>query len=230
MQYRAAPISDQQRYADLAANVAGRRVVEDLIVPREAGRGFIVRQGQVLRISQPEGPQVCDFNAWSADDPNEWFWSGRSRILQKAHLTTGHQLWSTPPKMRPMFTIIADTVDHQPLPHGAASHDLIYARCNSRLHEVTQGITGHKSCQDNLAEAAAPFGVQYYQVHDAFNIYMTTGIDDEDRLFILDPDSKQGDYVELYAEMDCIVAVSACPSDCSGGENKTLGITIYDPA
>src|SRR5690606_15370251 len=121
VQYRVAETGAQERYQQLAQDTASRRVVEEFVVPREEGRGFVVRKGQILRISQPEGPQVCDFNAWSLEDPKEMFWSGRTRILQRAHLTTGHQLWSTPPKMRPMFTIIADTVEHAPLPHGAAS-------------------------------------------------------------------------------------------------------------
>jgi uncharacterized protein YcgI (DUF1989 family) len=226
-QYRVAEIPGGERYQQLAADLEARDVVDSFVVPREEGKGFVVGKGQILRVSQVEGPQVCDFNAWSLDDPKEMFWSGRTRILQKAHLTTGHQLWSTPPRMRPMFTIIADTVEHQPMPHGAASHDLIYSRCNARLHEVTEGVVGHRNCQDNLAGAIQQFDLGPEYVHDAFNIFMTTGIYDQDRLFILDPDSKQGDYIELYAEMDCIVAVSACPSDCSGGVTKPLGITIY---
>jgi uncharacterized protein len=229
VQYHVAEERTDELYLRLAADSEQRETVDSFVVPREEGKGFIVRQGQILRISQVDGPQVCDFNAWNLDDPKEMFWSGRTRILQKAHLTKGHQLWSTPPKMRPMFTIIADTVDHRPLPHGAASHDLIYARCNSRLHEVTMGIVGHRNCQDNLAGAIEPFDLGPEYVHDAFNLFMTTGIDDQDRLFILDPDSKQGDFVELYAELTSIVAVSACPSDCSGGVTKALGITIFNP-
>ena len=32
-------------------------------------------------------------------------------------------------------------------------------------------------------------------------------------LAVAAPDSKPGDYVELEAEMDCIVVLSACPHD-----------------
>ena len=39
-------------------------------------------------------------------------------------------------------------------------------------------------------------------VHDAFNIFMTTGLDENDRFFYLDPEAKQGDYVDLHAEIE----------------------------
>ena len=158
------------------------------------------------------------------------FWSGRTRIFLGAHLTVGDQLWSTPPNMRPMFTIIADTVDHQPLPHGAASRDLVFFRCNERYFEMLTGETGRPNCQDNLARAIAAFDLTPDYVHDAFDSFMTTGIDDQDRLFFLESDAKKGDYIDLYAEIEAIVAISSCPGGCSGPQNKPIGVEIYRPS
>ena len=92
------------------------------------------------------------------------------------------------------------------------------------------GEKGRPNCQDNLAQAIAEFDLTSDYVHDAFNIFMTTGIDEQGRLFFLEPDAKEGDYVELYAEIDSIVAISACPGGCSGPQNKSLEIQIYRPA
>ncbi|MFQ5913693.1 MAG: DUF1989 domain-containing protein [Nitrospinota bacterium] len=227
--YKPQTFDEERRefYRRIAGDRQAREKVEDFVIPKETGRAFVIEQGQILRVVQVEGPQVADFNAFSRHDPREMFWSGRTRILQGAHLTAGHQLWSTPPTMRPMFTIIADTVDHKPLPHGAASHDLIYSRCNERLFEVLAGEKGRPNCQDNMARAVAEFGLTPDYIHDAFNLFMTTGIDDRDRLFYLEPDAKKDDYVELYAEMDCIVAISACPGGCSGPQNKPIGVELY---
>ncbi len=224
-------VKDEDFYRRIAEDLQGRELIRELVIPKEVGRAFVVEKGQVLRVMDIEGPQVADFNAFNKDDPREMFWSGKSRILQGAHLTVGNQLWGTPPRMLPMFTIIADTVDHKPLPHGAASHDLIYTRCNEAYFEVVTGEKGHPNCQDNLANAIEEFGLTPDYVHDAFNIFMVTGIDDDDQLFFLDtPDAKKGDYVELYAEMDCIVAISACPGGASGPENKPIGINIFKPS
>ncbi len=220
----------------LAEDPSARTLSRELTVPAQKGKAFIVETGQILRVSCPEGPQVADFNAFNHDRPRQMFWSGRSRILQSTHLSVGDRLWSTPPEMEPMFTIIADTVEHKPLPFGAKSHDLLYSRCNAGLYEVVTGVKGLPNCQDNLANAIAEFDLSADHVHDAFNIFMTTGVNDEDRLFYLEPDAKKGDYLELYAEMDCVVAISACPSgssaqpvDSSTTGNFPIGIQIFTP-
>lgn len=78
------------------------------------------------------------------------------------------------------------------------------------------GEKGWPNCQDNLARAVAAFDLTPDYVHDVFNIFMITGIDDQDRLFFLESDAKKGDYIDLYAEIESIVAISSCPGGCSG--------------
>jgi uncharacterized protein YcgI (DUF1989 family) len=214
-------------YQRLAEDPSARQLVHELEVPPMAGRAFLVKKSHVLRVTAIEGPQVADFNAFNEQDPKEMFWSGRTRLLQRAHLSAGDQLWSTPPHMRPMFTIIADTVDHQPLRRNARSHDLMYCRCNERLYEVVRNEHGAPNCNTNIANAIADFGLTPDYVHDAFNIFMTTGLDENDRFFYLEPDCREGDYLELHAEMNCIVAISACPGASSGPEKRPIGIAIY---
>lgn len=58
---------------------------------------------------------------------------------------------------------------------------------------------------------------------------MNTGIDKQGRPTIALPKSRAGDYVDLRAEMDLIVAVSSCAddlSDCNGGELTRIGVEI----
>jgi uncharacterized protein len=215
-------------YATVSADLDARTKALEVYVPKEDGRACRVAAHQIVRITCCDGPQVADFNAFAADDPSEFFWSGRTRTLQGAHLRVGDRLWSTEPKMRPMFTFITDTVDHQPLIHNAASHDLIYARCSARAVAMRTGLQGQPNCNDNLKRALQAIGFSDAYTHDAFNIFMTTGYDENHRLFYLEPDAKQGDYVELYAEIDTVVAVSACPGGCNGDTTKGLLIEVFD--
>jgi uncharacterized protein len=67
------------------------------------------------------------------------------------------------------------------------------------------------NCQDNLARAIEPHGLSVHDVHDAFNIFMKTGLSVDGSLFQEDPETVAGDYLELQAEVDCLVAVSSCP-------------------
>ena len=59
-------------------------------------------------------------------------------------------------------------------------------------------------------------------------MFMLTGISDEDQLFFAAPEAKRGDYMELYAEMDTICAISACPGTSSGPNPGGLRIEIFD--
>lgn len=196
-----------QRRCEEAMTCALRTSVQ---VPAGEGAACTVRRGELLRIVDIEGGQVCDFNAWGMPDLEERFWSGRTRILEGAHLSVGNRLWSSP-RMEIMFTITADTVKPRPSPLGGRSHDLLWARCSAELWKVREGLDNAPSCQDNLARAIAPFNLTVHDVHDAFNIFMKTGLDAHDRLFQEDPESEAGDYLELRAERDCLVAVSSCP-------------------
>jgi uncharacterized protein YcgI (DUF1989 family) len=216
------------RYARIVQDEASRRKVLDHYIPRETGFAFTVSCGRVLRVICCDGPQVADFNAFCATDASEHFWSGRTRTLHGAHLHVGDRLWSTEPNMRPMFTLIKDTVVHKPQPFNARSHDLIYARCSERSVAMMTGKEGMPSCNANIHRALQAIGFDDRYVHDAFNIFMLTGYDENHRLFYLEPDAHQGDHVELIAEIDCIVAISACPWPCNGPVSKGLGVQIFD--
>lgn len=207
------PGVDREFYRRIATSHPSWREAGRVTIPASHGGAIEVKKGQVLRVLLSEGPQIVDFNCWNLEDPREHFWSGRTRILEGAHLTTFNRIWSTHPWMRPMMTMIADTVEHRPSPGGGAGHDCIYARCNNKIWEIASGQHDHRNCQDNLTEAITPFGLDLFDVHDAFNLFMKTGVDPSDgKLFFERTDGAQGDYVDLYAEMDLLAASSSCPA------------------
>ena len=185
------------------------REISSVQVPAGQGAACTVQAGQYVRVVDVEGGQVADFNAWTLPDYQEQFWSGRTRIVEGAHLSTGNRLWSSP-YMEVLFTITADTVKRVDSPLGGISHDLVYARCSSQLWQL-RGVDNAPNCQDNLVRAIESHGLTAHNVHDAFNIFMKTGIGDDDRLFQEPTESVAGDYLELRAEKDCLVAVSSCP-------------------
>src|SRR5262245_21310736 len=80
--YQALAALQQEFFARLALRHDGRQVALDRYVPKETGSAFPVARGQILHITCCDGAQVCDFNAFAANDPTEHFWSGRTRTLQ----------------------------------------------------------------------------------------------------------------------------------------------------
>jgi uncharacterized protein YcgI (DUF1989 family) len=57
---------------------------------------------------------------------------------------------------------------------------------------------------------------------------MTTGCDDQRRLFYVPSEAKKDDFVELYAEIDAIVAISCCPGASSGPTSHGLSIEVFE--
>jgi uncharacterized protein YcgI (DUF1989 family) len=208
---------------------AAGKLLETICIPARHGHAFEVMKGQVLRLTQKAGPQVIDFNAWDRSNPREMFWAGRTRIIEGAHPSAGSRLWSVEPWMRPMFTIIADTADQNPSLKGSYNHDLWYPRCGPGFQKVMGEVGDGRSCHVNLVEAVKPFGLGAECVHDTFNVFMRTGLDSMTQKFFIEPsDARLTDYMDLKAEMDCLVALSSCPGFSDPNIHDVV-VEIYEP-
>lgn len=203
---------------------AGMELLESFVIPKETGRAFEVRAGQVLRVIEVEGAQTVDFNAFVLPELKERFSAGRTRFFTGCHPRKGDSLWSNPPHERPLFTIVEDTV---------GENDILFPRC-SRIVFEPFGLKDHRGCQDQLQEAIAPYGLGPDDVHDTFNGFMHTGVDERGYISIKPPSAQQGDWMDLACHVDCLVAISSCPAGdvhaTNGGANKPLRIEIYAAA
>jgi uncharacterized protein YcgI (DUF1989 family) len=73
-----------------------------------------------------------------------------------------------------------------------------------------------------LANVFAPYGISEAMIPDPFNIFpQSTPISASATLA---PLSRAGDHIELQAELDCLVALPACPQD----QNACDGYQISD--
>src|SRR5690606_28656728 len=142
---------------DLAGYDAAREAapkVAELVVPPREGRCFRVAAGQFFRISSIEGPQVGDLNLWAADDLDERFYSGKTRALHGTHLNVGDRMWSTFPHLRPMATVVADTLAWYGFDaFGGGVHDVIGTRCDPYTGRLLNGDDYHHCCHSNLTRA-----------------------------------------------------------------------------
>ncbi|HZN99752.1 MAG TPA: urea carboxylase-associated family protein [Burkholderiales bacterium] len=202
-----------------------RRILEDFVIPAGHGKAFLVPRNAVLRIHLVEDRQVGDCCFFNANDRREVFHVGQTWALN-VMLGTGNarsfrHFYSKPPRENVMLTVLEDTVRNHWGNMGG--------RCSKRLYELRDGDRSHRSCQENLAEALAPFGVSGDDIVDIFNVFMNVELRADGSFAILPPSAKKGDYIELRAEMDVLAAVSACPADrnaTNDGRAKPLGITI----
>jgi uncharacterized protein len=206
-----------------------RKTGEVLVQPRDAAT-FTVPAGHFFRITSVEGSQVGDLNLWNANDLNERFYSGKTRALHGTHITTGERMWSSFPGMRPMATISHDTLGWYGIDaYGGAVHDVIGTRCDPYTHNLLKGGQYHHCCHSNLTRAmAAHLGVPVQEaeplVHDVLNVFMCTGFTrDTGQYFMKASPVRPGDYLEFFAEMDLLGALSACPGgDCSAEHSSDV--------
>ncbi len=208
------------------------RLVNEIVVPAEHGRAYRVREGQRQRIIMVDGPQVGDMAIFNANNPRETFDAGTSYIYNSVQglgteKTITH-FYSRPPYLNVMSTVVEDTVRAHWVMNGS--------KCAAKRYELMGLKEYHRNCFDNLVEAISSFGLRPDDVGDVFNMFMNITYDEKGRYQFRPPAGKKGDYIELRANMDCLVALSACPAgDVTGinGEgaekgNKPLKVEIWE--
>ncbi|MGO4284509.1 DUF1989 domain-containing protein [Bosea sp. TAB14] len=190
-----------------------REILLDFVLEPGTGKALEVRKGQILRLEQIDGGQCLDFNCFNLHDYKEYFHAGRTRTLHGLHPTKGDFLWSAPPRERAMMFIAADT---------AGANDVLFPRCSANLYESVYGYCTHTNCQDIQAEAQREYGLTPDDVHDSFNLFMETGVDDAGRPYITRQTSKPGDHVDFLALMDVLAVPNICGADVMRTSNFSL--------
>ncbi|ROT42688.1 meiotic chromosome segregation protein [Sodiomyces alkalinus F11] len=193
---------------------APRVLTEEFTIPIRSGQAWKADAGSIIRISTPAGSQVGDLNIWNAYNPRERFWASRTRQLHSTHLTTHDRLWSTLPYMRPLLTILHDSLSwYGRDEHGGRVHDLLGTRCDPYINSILAGggASYDFHCHSNLTRAVLPHGLDERDVHDVINLFQVTGLDGQGRYFMNPCPATAGDAIEFLAETDVLMALSTCP-------------------
>ncbi|WP_068774955.1 DUF1989 domain-containing protein [Paenibacillus sp. FJAT-26967] len=192
---------------------------QEWLIPATKGLGLRLTKGQVVRVTDVDGMQVADFAAFSDRDYTERLDPGVTMdVLGQMYVRPGDQLYSN--KYQPLLCIVADTVGR---------HDFINSACRPEMYEVLYGKSPHASCYQNLNAALAPYHIPAPDQHYPFNLFMNTVIHPDGRITVEKPLSKAGDYTELRAETDLIIAISACPcseSKCNNYDCTPIKVEI----
>jgi uncharacterized protein YcgI (DUF1989 family) len=192
--------------------------MRERIAPR-TGLAFLLNRGQTLTVIDPTGEQVSDMLAFSRDDTREVISSGRSLdYASKIYLTSGDALYSN--RSNVMLRIEEDTVGR---------HDFLLTPCSKDTFRIIYGDTQpHHGCQGNFERALATYGIEADAIPVAFNVFMNVVLNDATgELSVQPPRSRAGDYIRFKAEMDLIVALTACSAPQSNnGSFKPIDFEI----
>lgn len=235
------PANNLALYQQARCNM--EKIAEFNVPPRDA-KTFEVPAGHFFRIVSVDGPQVGDLNLWNSADLCERFFSGKTRQLHASHVSTGDRLWSTLPGLRPLATISHNTLDWYGWDaDGAGVHDVIGTRCDPYTNHLLKGVDYHHCCHSNLTRALAAarkLSIEdaEHHIHDVLNVFMCTGFTrNTHQYFMKASPVRPGDYIEFFAEINLLGALSTCPGgDCSSSHSDDstacfpLQVEIYRPA
>jgi uncharacterized protein YcgI (DUF1989 family) len=149
----------------------------------------------------------------------------------KIFITTGDKLMSK--SNQHLMTIVEDT-------YRDGTHDLQAGTCSASRFQLAKQegklrkiwhrdveLPDH-GCWENLSQVLKPYGISPEDIPSPFNIFQTMKIDATiGRMEHTTTRPKPGTYIDLRAEMDLLVALSACPDPTVGG--KPVDVRIYEP-
>ena len=187
-------------------------------IEKQTGAAFRLKKGQLLKVIDPQGEQVSDMVLFNAADVREKISSGKTLDFEESILITkGNFLWSN--RSRKMMEILEDT---------NGRNDFLLAPCSPETFQIMYNNPEyHPSCFENLYTNLKPFGIEPDDVPTAFNIFMNVQFSPEGKLSVDPPLSKAGDYVLFRAQMDLIVALTACSAeDSNNGSFKPIHYEI----
>lgn len=204
--------------------------IGEIHVPYNTGWAGELKKDQVIRIA---ATTTVDFVCFRLQNLRERFDQARTKVYNmKLFISAGDKIMGR--NNQHMMTVLADGFSQ-------GTHDLQKGMCSgirfqlakqeNRLAEYyprqIDEIPDH-GCYENLSKALAPHGMIPEDIPSPFNLNQHMRIDGvTGRMEHTQVRPRPGNHMDLGAEMDLLVALSACPDLAVGG--KPVDVTIFQP-
>jgi len=176
------------------------------------------KAGSIIRITDIAGGQPGDLVAFNLHDLSEHLSQARTRVENKScRITAGHTLWSNAQPPRVMFTVLRDT---------AGNHDLLYTACCRYALEKRFGVS-RDGCHENLVRSLEPWGVTDHTLPDGLNLFFNVDVAPDGSLALGKHSSAPGTFIELRAEIDCLISVVACSVPRKDAPNTPFKLEVF---
>ena len=175
-----------------------------IAIPARRGKAALVSKGQSIRVINTHGQQVVDTWAFRRDDLTEFMSMEHSRTSMARIMPAVGQSMATNHR-RPILTLLEDT--------SGGIHDTLLAACDRYRYELLGCEEYHDNCTDNLTAALAELGLTPPETPSPWNLFMNIPVAPDGSVSFEPPVCGPGDHITLLAEMDCVIAFSACPQD-----------------
>ena len=158
-----------------------------------------LRRGEALRISDDSGLASVAMIGWRGDDTSERInCADTVKVQWSAAITKGRVILSD--MGRVFLSLIEDT---------SGAHDLLMGGSTPASTLAAFGAVGRNS-HDNFLAAAAKIGLSLRDIPPCVTFFAPVSVDANGRFAWNAARKRAGDFVDLRAEMDLLVALSNC--------------------
>lgn len=173
-------------------------------IPARSGVAHAVAKGQKIKLINTHGQQVVDTWAYNANDVSEYMSMEATRTtIQKMRPGVGDTLYTN--NRHAILTLVEDT--------SPGIHDTLIAACDNYRYRLLGCTDYHDNCSDNLRNAMEVMDYEVTHTPCPLNMFMNIPWTEDGDILFEAPVTKPGDYAVFQAEMDLIIAFSACPQD-----------------
>jgi hypothetical protein len=184
-----------------------------LTIPAGGGGAAHIQAGASCRVVNTHGTQVVDLWAFPAFTDEYLSMEHTREVLQKIYWVPGDTILSN--TYRSVLTFVAD--------NSPGDHDTLIAACNKEMFLRAGRSPEHASCAGNLLAALASVGLSFSHVPTPWNLFMIARVSEDGSVTYERTNGTPGDHVELRAECDLTIVLSACPDDIyptNGGDGR----------
>ncbi|HLJ65714.1 MAG TPA: urea amidolyase associated protein UAAP1 [Stellaceae bacterium] len=221
MQLPTSPDGFRQRYLDLqrAAQERNARKIppsdeernpnplpEALILHEEVIPGgwywtTTLKRGTTLRLITEGGAGGVSALFWNADDTSERYFAGDTvKVQWHTCLTRGRLILSD------MGRVLASVTEDR-----SGGHDTLSGGSSAATNLQRYGRADLRNTRDNFLLAAGKHGLGSRDIPPCLTFFAPVRTDEEGRLLWRDGVVQPGDFIDLRAEMNLLVALSNCP-------------------
>ena len=197
----------------------GYRRTQSLIVDPGGSWGGLLAAGSLVRFIDLEGRQAVDFLCYNARDTRDRYNAANTmKMAENVFVNAGTILYGE------YATRLMKVTQS-----SCRNHDTIGGCCSVEMNLLRYGRRTH-SCRANFIHELAKFGMGETDIVANVNFFMSVPVGRDGHMAISEGPSKAGDFVEVEALTDVIVAISNCPqkyNPASGYNPTPIRIETY---
>jgi urea carboxylase-associated protein 2 len=181
-------------------------IQDNIVLHRESIPGgwywpACLKTGETLRIQTTLAASAVSMLAWRRDEPSERLnYADTVKVQWTTALGKGRVIFSD--MGRVMFSIVEDS---------SGCHDALTGGSTAGSNARRYAGGPYRNTRDNFILAAQKLGLGARDIPPCLTFFAPVRVDEDGHFTWHEERRRPGDYVELRAEMDMLVALSNCP-------------------